>query len=48
MRGGLLPHIIDRMVQKEDVERFDESFTIYLEIINFFEFIGMKYVLSKF
>ncbi|EHA8592134.1 hypothetical protein COCNU_contig69304799G000010 [Cocos nucifera] len=31
-KGSILSHIIDRMVWKENVERFDESFTAYLKL----------------
>ncbi|KAG1370910.1 hypothetical protein COCNU_16G000040 [Cocos nucifera] len=48
MRDNILPHIIDKMVQMEDVERFNESFTAYLEITIFPELIHMKDALSKF
>ncbi|EHA8587313.1 hypothetical protein COCNU_scaffold001859G000010 [Cocos nucifera] len=32
MTGNVLPHIIDKMVQIEDVERFDEFFAAYFEL----------------
>ncbi|KAG1342511.1 hypothetical protein COCNU_05G007400 [Cocos nucifera] len=32
MKGSILPHIIKKMVRMEDAERFDESFTTYLEL----------------
>ncbi|EHA8590240.1 hypothetical protein COCNU_scaffold016295G000040 [Cocos nucifera] len=31
-KESILPHIVDMIVQKEDTERFDESFTVYLEL----------------
>ena len=48
MRGSILPHIVDKMVRKEDVERFDESFTAYIEVTNFSELVQMKDALPKF
>ncbi|EHA8589530.1 hypothetical protein COCNU_scaffold010566G000010 [Cocos nucifera] len=32
MEGSILSHIIERMRQKDDIERFDESFTAFLEL----------------
>ncbi|EHA8588908.1 hypothetical protein COCNU_scaffold007151G000010 [Cocos nucifera] len=32
MEWSILPQIIERMRQKDDVERFDESFTTFLEL----------------
>ncbi|KAG1342250.1 hypothetical protein COCNU_05G004790 [Cocos nucifera] len=32
MEEGVLPNIIERMCQKDDVDRFDESFTAFLEL----------------
>ncbi|KAG1363510.1 hypothetical protein COCNU_11G003370 [Cocos nucifera] len=32
MEGSFLLHIIDKMIQMENMERFDESFTAYLEL----------------
>ncbi|EHA8586785.1 hypothetical protein COCNU_scaffold000934G000040 [Cocos nucifera] len=32
MKGSILSHIIDKMVRKENAERFDESFTAFLEL----------------
>ncbi|EHA8588942.1 hypothetical protein COCNU_scaffold007383G000020 [Cocos nucifera] len=31
MEESVLPHIVERMHQKDDVERFDESFAAFLE-----------------
>ncbi|EHA8589184.1 hypothetical protein COCNU_scaffold008409G000010 [Cocos nucifera] len=31
MKGSILPHIVDKMIRKEDAERFDEFFTIFLK-----------------
>ncbi|KAG1327514.1 hypothetical protein COCNU_01G014480 [Cocos nucifera] len=31
MEGSVLPHIVERIRQKDDVERFDESFAAFLE-----------------
>ncbi|KAG1338010.1 hypothetical protein COCNU_04G003160 [Cocos nucifera] len=32
MRGSILPHIVDKMVRTENVVRFNESFTAFLEL----------------
>ncbi|KAG1338556.1 hypothetical protein COCNU_04G008620 [Cocos nucifera] len=32
MEESILPHIIERMCQKDDIERFNESFTAFLEL----------------
>ncbi|EHA8588444.1 hypothetical protein COCNU_scaffold005294G000020 [Cocos nucifera] len=48
MKGSILPHIIDKMVGKEDAERFDESFAAYLEVTILPKLIQMKDALSKF
>ncbi|EHA8588603.1 hypothetical protein COCNU_scaffold005955G000020 [Cocos nucifera] len=32
MEGSILPQIVERMHQKDDVERFDESFAAFLEL----------------
>ncbi|EHA8587216.1 hypothetical protein COCNU_scaffold001584G000010 [Cocos nucifera] len=32
MEGSILLHIIDKMIQMENVERFDKSFAAYLEL----------------
>ncbi|EHA8590875.1 putative ensconsin-like [Cocos nucifera] len=32
MKGSILLHIIDKMIRKEDAERFDESFTSFLKL----------------
>ncbi|KAG1327672.1 hypothetical protein COCNU_01G016060 [Cocos nucifera] len=47
MKGSILLHIIDKMIKKEDAERFDESFAIFLEVINTFKLNQMQNVLSK-
>ncbi|EHA8586233.1 hypothetical protein COCNU_scaffold000110G000110 [Cocos nucifera] len=31
MERSILPHIVERMRQKDDIQRFDESFTAFLE-----------------
>ena len=38
MEGSFLPYIIERMRQKDNVERFDESFAAFLEVSGFFLF----------
>ncbi|EHA8586520.1 hypothetical protein COCNU_scaffold000478G000070 [Cocos nucifera] len=32
MEGSILPHIVERMHQKDDIERFDKSFAAFLEL----------------
>ncbi|KAG1342512.1 hypothetical protein COCNU_05G007410 [Cocos nucifera] len=32
MEGSILPHIVERMHQKDDIKRFDESFAAFLEL----------------
>ena len=39
MKGSILPHIIEKMVGMEDVERFDESFATYLEVTHSSELV---------
>ncbi|EHA8588132.1 hypothetical protein COCNU_scaffold004188G000020 [Cocos nucifera] len=41
MEGSILPHIIDKMIQTKNVERFDESFTTYLEL-GYYLFVHSK------
>ncbi|KAG1360576.1 hypothetical protein COCNU_09G000390 [Cocos nucifera] len=32
MEESVLPHIVERMRQKDDIERFDESLAVFLEL----------------
>ncbi|EHA8589601.1 hypothetical protein COCNU_scaffold011291G000010 [Cocos nucifera] len=37
MEGSVLQHIINKMVRKENVKRFDESFAAYLKVADLYQ-----------